>query len=178
MTNLGHGTDNCERGSVTRSSIRPLTVSAGYAGGFFQTHFARDGRPDIECHFITFSVDQMGGRLHPFPGFTASSCQLRPKSRGEVRAIAPNPTVPPAILANFLSDPNDCAITVAGLQVLRKIAATEPLRGLIKAEIEPGDRLTTRKPYCPSVGRRARPYTIQVEVAGWAAIRWRWSMSD
>src|SRR5690606_10581584 len=85
----------------------PLTVSAGYAGGFFRTPLARDGRPDMECHFITFSLDQMGERFHAFPGFTASSCQLRPDSRGEIRAVAPGPPVPPACLAHFTSDQTD-----------------------------------------------------------------------
>lgn len=116
----------------------PLTVSAGYAGGFFRTEHATDARPDMQCHFITFSLDQMGERLHPFPGFTASSCQIRPESRGEIRITSPNPKTPPAILANFLGTHTDRQVAVAGLKLLRRITAIEPLRNMIQAEVEPG----------------------------------------
>lgn len=116
----------------------PLTVSAGYAGGFFRTDCATDGRPDMECHFITFSLDHMGDKFHDFPGFTMSSCQLRPKSRGEVHIVASSATTPPLIRANFLTDPEDCAATVAGLRLLRRIAAKAPLSTLIRHEVTPG----------------------------------------
>jgi choline dehydrogenase len=119
----------------------PLTVSAGYAGGFFRTEHAVDARPDMECHFITFSLDQMGEHLHSFSGFTASNCQIRPESRGEIRITSPDPKAPPSILANFLGTDMDCKVTVAGLRVLRNIAAAEPLRSLIQAEVEPGGQL-------------------------------------
>ena len=68
----------------------PLTVSAGYAGGFFRTN-DRVATPDVQIHFIIFSTDRMGERLHPFPGFTASVCQLRPESRGFVRIKSRRP---------------------------------------------------------------------------------------
>lgn len=116
----------------------PLTVSAGYAGGFFQTAHATDGRPDMECHFITFSLDHMGDKFHDFPGFTMSSCQLRPKSRGEVRIVDSAAHAAPRICANFLTDPEDCAATVAGIRLLRDIAAQAPLSTLIKREVTPG----------------------------------------
>lgn len=121
----------------------PLTVSAGYAGGFFRTQYAVDSRPDMECHFITFSLDQMGERLHSFSGFTASNCQIRPQSRGEIRITNPDPVKAPSILANFLATDMDCKVTVAGLHLLRNIAAVGPLKNLIKAEVEPGAHVSS-----------------------------------
>jgi choline dehydrogenase len=72
----------------------PLTVSAGYAGGFFRTGPAV-ATPDIQVHFINFSTTKMGDALHRFSGFTASSCQLRPLSRGHVRLRGPDPLAAP-----------------------------------------------------------------------------------
>ena len=117
----------------------PLTVSAGYAGGFFRTALASDARPDMECLFVNFSLDRMGEKLHPFSAFTASSCQLRPDSRGEVMAASPDPTAPPSIRANFLGTEKDRAVNVAGLRVLRRILSQPAIRPFIASEHVPGD---------------------------------------
>src|SRR6201999_4422044 len=70
------------RWAVARSG--PLTVAAGTSGAFFKTN-PRLASPDIQIHFIPFSTDKMGETLHPFSGFTASVCQLRPESRGSLK---------------------------------------------------------------------------------------------
>ncbi len=116
----------------------PLTISAGYAGGFFRTTLADGPRPDMQCHFITFSVNKMGDALHPFSGFTASSCQLRPESRGEVMAASPDPARPPAIRANFLGTDKDRRVSIEGLRLLRRIMSMKAMRGFVAAEHAPG----------------------------------------
>jgi choline dehydrogenase len=115
-----------------------LTIGAGYAGGFFRTAEAADARPDMQCHFLLFSVNKMGERLHPFSAFSASSCQLRPESRGEVMAASPDPAAPPAIRANFLAAEKDKRVHVAGLRLLRRILAAPSMRAYVKEEYEPG----------------------------------------
>ena len=55
----------------------PLTIAAGTSGAFFKTN-PRLATPDVQVHFLPFSTDKMGEKLHPFSGFTASVCQLRP----------------------------------------------------------------------------------------------------
>ena len=47
--------------------------------------------PDVQVHFIIFSAETAGAALHPFPGFIASVCQLRPESRGVVRIKSADP---------------------------------------------------------------------------------------
>ena len=69
----------------------PLTIAAGTSGAFFKTS-PRLASPDIQIHFIPFSTDKMGEKLHPFSGFTASVCQLRPESRGSLRIRSADPT--------------------------------------------------------------------------------------
>ncbi|MFI4988964.1 MAG: GMC family oxidoreductase [Alphaproteobacteria bacterium] len=119
----------------------PLTIGAGYAGGFFRTSEATDQRPDMQCHFLLFSLNKMGERLHPYPGFTSSCCQLRPESRGEVMAASPDPAAPPAIRANFLAEEKDRRVHVAGLRLLRRIHETPAMRAYVAAEAEPGPAL-------------------------------------
>jgi choline dehydrogenase len=135
----------------------PLAVSAGYAGAFFRTD-PRLATPDVQCHFINFSTTKMGDRLHPFSGFTASLCQLRPESRGFVRIKSPDPALRPAIQLNYLSTETDRRTMVEGLKRLRQIMAAPAMRPHVESEYEPG-------PACAGDGEllayiRARASTI------------------
>ncbi|MGA6964826.1 MAG: GMC family oxidoreductase N-terminal domain-containing protein, partial [Xanthobacteraceae bacterium] len=97
-----------------------LAIGAGYAGGFFRAS-PLAATPDVQVHFIIFSGDTSGGPLHPFPGFIASVCQLRPESRGFVRIKSADPRVPPAIQPRYLSAQKDRETVVAGMKLLRRI---------------------------------------------------------
>ena len=113
-----------------------LAVGAGYAGGFFRAS-PLAVTPDVQVHFIIFSADTAGAALHPFPGFIASVCQLRPESRGFVRIKSADPRVPPAIQPRYLSSRNDCDTVVAGMKLLRRIMSQPPMRRYIAEEREP-----------------------------------------
>jgi choline dehydrogenase len=115
----------------------PLTVSAGYAGAFFRTD-PRLATPDVQCHFINFSTTKMGDRLHPFSGFTASICQLRPESRGFVRIKSGDPAERPAIQLNYLATETDRRTMIDGLKRLRQVMAAPALRSYVESEYEPG----------------------------------------
>jgi len=115
----------------------PLTISAGYAGAFFKTD-RRLASPDIQVHFINFSTNKMGDKLHDFSGFTASICQLRPESRGWLRIRSADPQVPPAIHPNYLATETDRRTNVAGLRALRRIMQGGPLQPYVAGEYEPG----------------------------------------
>ena len=116
----------------------PLTLSAGAATAFFRTGPEREA-PDVQVHFILFSADAMGESLHPFSGFTASVCPLRPESRGSVHAASPDPRAPPAIRAGYLSTERDRRDVVAALEQLRSILDAPPLAALTEAERLPGE---------------------------------------
>ena len=81
----------------------------------------------------------MGDRLHPYSGFTASACQLRPESRGSVHVADRDPATPPVIQCRYLSADTDRRVTVDALQALRRILRAMPLRGFYAEEIEPGE---------------------------------------
>jgi choline dehydrogenase len=114
-----------------------MTASAGYAGAFFRTD-ERLATPDVQCHFLIFSTNRMGDRLHPFSAFTASICQLRPESRGSVRIKSADPTAPPAIRLNYLSTETDRRTLVAGLKRLRRIMEAPAMRPYVAEEYDPG----------------------------------------
>ena len=119
-----------------------LAIGAGYAGGFFRTS-ANVATPDVQVHFIIFSGEASGAALHPFPGFIASICQLRPESRGFVRIKSADPAAPPAIQPRYLSDPIDRDTVVAGLKLLRGIMAQPAMQHYIAEERVPGPKVTS-----------------------------------
>ena len=115
----------------------PLAVSAGYAAAFLKTDPFLVS-PDIQIHFILFSSDKMGEKLHPFSGFTASVCQLRPESRGTIHVRGADPFDAPAIRVNYLSQEIDRVANINGLKKLRSILGSNAMKPFLAEEMEPG----------------------------------------
>jgi choline dehydrogenase len=119
---------------VSRKGL--LAIGAGYAGGFFRTA-PEVATPDVQVIFIIFSADSVGAALHPFPGFIATVCQLRPQSRGYVRIKSADPAQPPAIAPCYLSASKDRETIVTGLKLLRGIMGQPAMRRYIAQELAP-----------------------------------------
>ena len=135
----------------------PLTIAAGTSGAFFKTN-PRLATPDIQIHFLPFSTDKMGEKLHSFSGFSASVCQLRPESRGSLRIRSADPAAPPEIRINYLSTEVDRTANVEGLKILRKILQAKALSPYVVEEVDPGAKVVSDEAllaYC-----RARGSTI------------------
>jgi choline dehydrogenase len=62
-------------------------------GGMFARLMPESKTPDIQFHVATLSADMAGGKVHDFPGFTLSVCQLRPESRGHIALASSDPLV-------------------------------------------------------------------------------------
>jgi choline dehydrogenase len=120
----------------------PLSIAAGTSGAFFKTN-ARLATPDIQIHFLPFSTDKMGEKLHSFSGFTASVCQLRPESRGSLRIRSADPAAPPEIRINYLATETDRTANVEGLKILRKILHAPALSPFVIEEVDPGKKVST-----------------------------------
>lgn len=120
----------------------PLTIGAGQGCIFARTR-PELLTPDLQFHIILFSADKPGQPLHPFSGFTASICQLRPESRGSVMIRSRDPFEHPAIRANYLATETDRQCIVAGLQLARRLSQTRALAPYIAAELEPGPERAT-----------------------------------
>jgi choline dehydrogenase len=126
--------------ALTRTG--PLTISAGQVGVFAKTR-AELATPDIQFHFIPFSAEKAGEDLHPFPGVTASTCQLRPESRGTIKLKSADPRQHPEIKPNYLSTENDRQTTLEGMKLARRISQQPAFAKYVKQEREPGaDRLS------------------------------------
>jgi len=117
----------------------PLTIAAGTSGAFLKTD-PRLATPDIQIHFLPFSTDKMGERLHPYSGFSASVCQLRPESRGSLQIRSADPAVAPEIRINYLATEVDRTANVEGLKILRKILRAPALKPYMVEEVDPVDR--------------------------------------
>ncbi|AMG35604.1 GMC family oxidoreductase [Achromobacter xylosoxidans] len=115
----------------------PLAVGINQGGLFCRVDPA-SATPDTQFHFATLSADMAGGKVHPFSGCTYSVCQLRPSSRGTVQLRGTDPFEAPAMQPNYLSTELDRRMTVAAVKYARRLAATEPLAGLMKREFRPG----------------------------------------
>ncbi|MEA2913030.1 MAG: choline dehydrogenase [Bradyrhizobium sp.] len=120
----------------------PLSIAAGTSGAFFKTN-PRLATPDIQVHFLPFSTDKMGEKLHAFSGFSASVCQLRPESRGSLRIKSADPAAPPEIRINYLATEADRTANVEGLKILRRILQAPALRRFVVEEVDPGKKVST-----------------------------------
>jgi choline dehydrogenase-like flavoprotein len=132
----------------------PLTIAAGTSGAFFKTN-PRLASPDIQIHFIPFSTDKMGENLHPFSGFTASVCQLRPESRGSLKIRSADPSAPPEIRINYLATETDRTAFIDGIRILRKILAAPALKPYTVEEVYPGSKVSSDEDvldYCRKTG--------------------------
>lgn len=115
----------------------PMTMAASLATGFLKTR-EELATPDIQFHVQPWSADSPEAGVHPFSAFTASVCQLRPESRGEIRLNSAEARDHPAIRPNYLATQLDCDTVVAGVKIARDIAAHKPLAGMIETEHAPG----------------------------------------
>ena len=95
--------------------------------------------PDLQFVFTPASYsDGMTGYLQPFPGMTAGVWQMRPESRGYVRARTPNPDDEPVIQPNYLDASEDQRAIVAGLQWNRQLLQTDAMSPYLAEETLPG----------------------------------------
>jgi choline dehydrogenase len=120
-----------------------LTLSAAHIAAFCKSRPDLSG-PDIQFHILPATQNLEKARLEgkteldSLPGLTIAPCQLRPESRGTIHIKSADPTVYPAIAPNYLADPLDQEVAVAGLKWGRKIAAQAALAPYIQNEMMPG----------------------------------------
>ena len=120
-----------------------LTLSAAHIAAFCKSRPDLSG-PDIQFHILPATMDldklvnEQKMELEAAPGLTIAPCQLRPESRGHIRIKSPDPSVYPAIFANYLADPLDQEVAVAGLKWARKIGEAPALAPYVDHEMDPG----------------------------------------
>ena len=131
----------------------PLTMAPSQLGAFTRSDpsFAT---ANLEYHVQPLSLDRFNEPLHPFPAFTASVCNLRPTSRGEVRPTSPEPGAVPAIRPNYLSTDEDRRVAADAIRLTRRIAAAPALARFAPQRVPAGRRAAERS----RAGPRRRRY--------------------
>ena len=115
----------------------PLTMPPSQLGAFAKSG-PEEATPDMEWHVQPLSLDRFGDPLHTFPAITPSVCNLRPTSRGHVRAKGPDPHAAPEIRLNYLTTDADREVAVRGMRFTRRIMAAPALARYAPEEWRPG----------------------------------------
>ena len=96
--------------------------------------------PDLQFHFSPGKLRDHARNLRFLcgDGYSLHVCNLRPKSRGQIRLASADPLAPPLIHANYLAHPDDLEHLLRGFKLARRMLAAhafDPYRG---GEIVPG----------------------------------------
>jgi len=75
--------------------------------GVFAKSSPDEPTPNLQWHVQPLSLNSWDEPLDPFPGLTASVCNLQPTSRGAVTIHSPDTRDPPRIDPNYLATERD-----------------------------------------------------------------------
>ena len=121
----------------------PMTMAPSQLGGFTRSS-PEHATPNLQFHVQPLSLDKFGSPLHSFEAFTATACNLRPRSRGSIRLQSADPLAPPAIQPNYLSDPADRRVAVEAIRLVRRIVTQSRAFGPhTPEEFRPGSALSS-----------------------------------
>jgi choline dehydrogenase len=115
----------------------PLTMAPSQLGTFVRSSPSRE-TPNLQYHIQPLTLARFGDQLDPFPGFTASVCNLRPTSRGYVSISSPDPADAPVIRPNYLATDEDQHVAAEAIHLTRHIVAQPALQAFHPEEVRPG----------------------------------------
>ncbi|WP_282063139.1 GMC family oxidoreductase [Roseobacter litoralis] len=125
----------------------PLSLSLNQGGGFMRLFDTSPG-PDLQLYFspLSYARAPVGVRPlmspDPFPGFLMGFNPCKPTSVGHLQIQSPDPMAAPLIYPNYLDTAEDRALMLAGIKLIREIAATPAMQAVIESELLPGDACT------------------------------------
>jgi choline dehydrogenase-like flavoprotein len=120
----------------------PVTTNIVEAGAFAKADPA-SATPDTQLHFLPAYVVDHGMMRIPGYGVCLYTNLLRPRSRGTVRLASGDPAAAPLIDPNYLSNPDDARMAVAGLRLARNVMSAPSMRPFLEKERMPGVDKTT-----------------------------------
>ena len=122
----------------------PLAMAPSQLGAFVKSDPDQPSA-NLQYHVQPLSLERFGEPLHTFPAFTASVCNVRPKSRGRVDIRSANPDDAPLIDPNYLSHPDDLKVAADAIRLTRHIVASAALQAFTPEEYLPGKDLQTEQ---------------------------------
>lgn len=121
--------------------------------GAFARSDASQASANVEYHVQPLSLDKFGEPLHNFPAFTASVCNLRPSSRGQVRLASSDPLAAPRIMPNYLATEEDRKVAADSIRLTRRIVAADALKRYAPVEYLPGPDYRTDEELAEAAGK-------------------------
>lgn len=115
----------------------PMSMAPSQMGAFARSD-SQQAQPNIEFHVQPLSLEAFGEPLHNFPAFTASVCNLKPSSRGQVKIQSADYRQAPLIKPNYLNTPEDRKVAADSIRVARNIVAQAALAQYQPEELKPG----------------------------------------
>lgn len=114
-----------------------LTMAPSQLGIFARSDGGQD-RANLEFHIQPLSLDKFGDPLHRLPAITASACNLRPTSRGEIKIQSAALDAKPFINPNYLATETDRAVAADAIRLTRRLMAQAALAPFRPDEMSPG----------------------------------------
>ena len=122
-----------------------LALSPSLVHWFWKSDDSMD-QPDLQGVFSPASYKQgFVGLLDDYPGMTCGVWQHRPESIGYVRARSADPFEDPIIQPNYLSDPMDRRVLIAGMKLARRLLHTPELAHYFDGDVLPGPECAERR---------------------------------
>jgi choline dehydrogenase len=144
LAGVGDGLQDHPVIMISCASSAQLPVSRynnGEACAALRTELAGE-YPDL--HLFTILLPLAPAGLEPPPaGYTLVAAVVAPDSHGTLRLASADPAAAPLIDPGFLTDSRDLDRLEAGLLIIRRAAAGRPFAGVRKAEVWPGQDVTT-----------------------------------
>lgn len=101
-------------------------------------------RPTIKMYCVpAVYLDGDNASVPKQDGVTLNACLLRPQSRGTVRLRSADPFDKPVINNNYLAEPDDLRLEIAGLRFAREILRQQPISARVSHELIPGKDVTS-----------------------------------
>jgi choline dehydrogenase-like flavoprotein len=121
----------------------PLTSSVAEVCAFVRT---RPGLPaaDVQFHMGAAYYEDHGAEEFDGHAAVIAPVLVSPKARGRLWLRSADPADKPRILTNALSEPDDVASLVAGMELAREIAAQGPMAEVVLRELKPGEGIRDR----------------------------------
>tara|TARA_X000001036_G_scaffold322492_1_gene300951 strand:- start:1615 stop:2331 length:717 start_codon:yes stop_codon:yes gene_type:complete len=126
--------------SLTRRGLG--TTNHFETGGFIRSSDTAP-YPNIQFHFLPAAMQYDGSARSAQHGFQAHVGPMLPSSRGSVSLNSNNPSDPPKIQFNYMSDPTDWRVFRAAIRAARHIFAQPAFADVRGDEIRPGDAATS-----------------------------------
>lgn len=131
----------------------PLTSNLAEAGGFVRL---RDPVwPDVQLLFGPVQFIEHGFTRLAERAFGAAACVLRPRSRGRLRLRSADPAAPPRVEPNYLAEPADLELMVAGAKLAHELLLAPVFDGYRGEYLQPERRPRTDAEWAEFIRRKA-----------------------